>query len=348
MLEDIRDSVLRRKLVPKAVMPAFEFSAPLPEEDAGGRLLPRSFIRAASRVADLVVRASVRTSRSVTLDELVDMPEVEGFTALLNAREGPPGLVILDPVVFSSVIESMTIGGLFLKTPAQRRATNTDAALIGELVDAILSELDTNPDPADPFMPGFGMGPLAEDLRLLDVMLEDVPFALTALDVELLADGVSRRGQFILALPEPVADMPDFTGIDMTFDDAPAHDPQWERALEASVMAAPAQLSAVLGRVTIPLSEALELGVDSRLTLPLSQLEEVQLETVDRKPMALGRLGQCRGMRALRLTVMPDSTAAASPTGAEGGGTEGAGPDIASGAMPGLDWLDDSSDITPD
>lgn len=307
MLEDIRESVLRRKLVPKAEMPAFEFTAPPPEEEpAGGRLLPRAFIRAASRVADLVARASVRSSRGAALDELVELPEAEGFAALLKGPEGPPGLVIFDPAAFSSVIEVMTIGTLSHKAPALRRATETDAALMADLVDAVLAEVDAHPDPADPFAPGFRQDRLIDDLRLLDVMLEDVPFALTVLDVDLLAEGTMRRGVVTLALPEPAPEMPLFTGFDLPFDDEPAQDVQWERALEASVMPAPARLGAVLGRVRLPLSEVMALAVDSQVTLPLSQLEEVQLEGLDQSVLALGRLGQYRGMRALRLTALPD------------------------------------------
>jgi len=337
MLEDIRESVLRRKLVPKAEMPAFEFPAPpLDEEPAGGRLLPRSFIRAASRVANMVARASVRSSRSIALAELVELPEAEGFAALLKGREGPPGLVILDPAAFSSVIEAMTIGTLSRKAPAPRRATETDCALMADLVDAILTEVDAHPDPGDPFAPGFRQDRLIDDLRLLDVMLEDVPFALTVVEVELLAEGIARKGVFTIALPDPAPEMPALTDFDMPFDEGPVHDVQWERALEASVMTAPAQLGAVLGRVRLPLAEVMALGVGSQVTLPLSQLEEVQLEGLDRAVLALGRLGQYRGMRALRLTTlaMVDST----DTGLDPHmNTEG-------GPLAELDWVQESTD----
>ncbi|MCC5969815.1 MAG: FliM/FliN family flagellar motor switch protein [Pararhodobacter sp.] len=320
----------------------FEISAPPPDEDVGSRVLPRAFIRAASRVADMVALATLRASRSVTLAELVDLPEGEGFTALLRASEGPPGLVIFDPVVFSSVIEAMTIGAVTTRGPALRRATLTDAALMGELVDALLAEVDANPDPAEPYSAGFRMGRLADDLRLLDVMLEDVPFALTVLEVELLAEGGTRQGQVIIALPAPVPELLAFADFDMGLDVGPVHDEAWEQALEASVMGAPTQMNAVLGRVRLPLAEVLALGVDSRLTLPLSQLEEVQLETLDHKAMALGRLGQYRGMRALRLMVMPDGKDIDPPyiarhetaTDADGG----AAPAVVSEAPAGLGW----------
>ncbi|HHX88670.1 MAG TPA: hypothetical protein GX700_02675 [Paracoccus sp.] len=307
MLEDTTDTVLRRKLAPKVDTPVFDFSAPsLDQEPAGGKLLPRAFIRAASRVAGIVARASVRSGRGVALAELVDLPEGEGFAALLNAREGPPGLVVFDPSAFSSVMEAMTIGVLSNRPPATRRATLTDAALMVKLVDAIMSEVDANPDPADPFAPGFRQGRLIDDLRLLDVKLEDVPFALTVLDVELLAEGTLRRGVVSIALPAPVPEVAAFPDFARPFDDGPAQDLQWESALVASVMPAPARMEAVLGRVRMPLAEVLALEVGSQMTLPLSQLEEVQLEGLDGSVLALGRLGQYRGMRALCLTTLRD------------------------------------------
>ena len=208
---------------------------------------------------------------------------------------------------------------------------------MADLVDAILAELDANPDPADPFTPGFRQGSLIDDLRLLDVMLEEVSFALTVLEVDFLAEGTVRQGVVTLALPEPSPEMPAFSGFDMPFDDGPVHDDAWERALEASVMTAPAQLGAILGRVRLPLSEVMALGVDSQVTLPLSQLEEVQLEGLDHAVLALGRLGQYRGMRALRLTALPDGDQSGGP-----------GPDAEMVAMGGpsgeLDWVQENPD----
>jgi flagellar motor switch protein FliM len=80
----------------------------------------------------------------------------------------------------------------------------------------------------------------------------------------------------------------------------------WDQSLSASVMRAPASLRAELGRVTMPLSKVLELGVGGALTLPLSALEEVQLAALDGTVQAVGRLGQSRGMRAVRLTSWPN------------------------------------------
>ena len=165
--------------------------------------------------------------------------------------------------------------------------------------------MEANPDPADPFEPGFRFGQHARDQRLLDVMLDDVSYALTVMDVELTSEDVVRKGQFMLALPQAPQPAMEAFSFDTPIFDEPAEDNAWEEALKGAVMGAPADLRAVLGRVRMTLADVMELGPDSRLVLPLAQLEEVELETLDRRPVALARLGQYRGMRALRLTVLP-------------------------------------------
>lgn len=324
-------SVLRRKLVPRATAPAFDmpmpaFDMPMEPAEPQGRVLARSFTRAASRVAGLVTQGKIRSSRAARVPELLDLIDVEGFVALLANGDSPPGLVILDPTAFVSVIEAMTIGTLGRGAPLTRRATPTDAALIAELADAVLADMEANPEDSDPFAPGFRFGQHARDQRLLDVMLDDVSYQLTVMEVELTAGDVTRQGEFMLALPEPEPAFAAFPSYEEpVFETEPMIDSGWDEALESAVMAAPAELRAVLGRVTLPLAQVMALGVDSRLTLPLVQLEEVQLESIDRRPMALARLGQYRGMRALRLTSLtgdgcrPDTTGAgfaeASPMG---------------------------------
>jgi flagellar motor switch protein FliM len=85
--------------------------------------------------------------------------------------------------------------------------------------------------------------------------------------------------------------------------------------LETAVMRAPASLRAELGRLTLPLSEVLDLGVGGALTLPLSALEEVRLTALDGTEQAVGRLGQSRGMRAIRLTALPSTSPGTSSLG---------------------------------
>ena len=88
-------------------------------------------------------------------------------------------------------------------------------------------------------------------------------------------------------------------------------------AIKAQVMAAPASLNAVLGRVRMPLNQVMALKVGDRLEMPLSQIETVEIIGVDGRRRAEARLGQARGMRALRVTRISEAVSlvasAASP-----------------------------------
>lgn len=294
-------SVLRRKLAPCA--------SPVPDQTGTGggpaRTLVRCFARAVSDCAPLMAEGGERTTRSLSLSELIDSVDPEAFVGLVTGEDGPPGLAIIDQTGFSALVEAMTIGRLSARDPSVRRATATDAALLAEVLNATLVRLDDG-DPAS----GFVMRRPVPDNRLLPVLLDDLSYTLVSLDVTLISGDVRRPAQVALALPQRAEAVLDSDGTrgDRAAMPAAARataGQEWTRALEASVMTAPAALQAELGRVTLPLADVLALGTGGMLTLPLSNLEEVRLVALDGTVHAMGRLGQSRGMRAVRLTTWP-------------------------------------------
>lgn len=96
-------------------------------------------------------------------------------------------------------------------------------------------------------------------------------------------------------------------GPEDTVDPDAAVEDRFAAALKAQVMAAPASLNAVLGRVRMPLTQVMALKVGDRLEMPLSQIESVEIMGVDGRRRAEARLGQARGMRALRVTRISDA-----------------------------------------
>lgn len=319
---DTGQSVLRRKLAPR--LPAGDFLADLPPlaEPAPDRQLSRALIRALNGCVGLVARADLRAHRSAALAELAEHLDPEGFVALLSQPDGPPGLIALDPQGMAALVEAMTTATLSTRQPAPRRPTRTDAALLADVVDSLLHQRDGGEGAV------FRFDRMVRDLRLLDVLVEDGGYDLDLVDFELSAGSVRRAGLLLLALPQPaLPDMPDLFAATapLPFDDAP--DPGWQAALEAAVLGAPADLRAVLGRVRMPLAQAMALEPGSALLLPLSQLEEVEVETIDRKPLGRARLGQFRGMRAVRMTVLNGGNAA-------GKGADGAMPPAGEAPQP--------------
>lgn len=289
-----RDPVLRRKTAPRAPTPAATPAGP-----AQG--LGRAFARAVSAVAALVAEGGSTTRRVVSQSELLDCIDGDAFVGLLRPTAAGSGLAILDQTGFSSVIEAMTIGRLGPRAPVSRRPTPTDASLLADLINATLADL------SDDGVRTLRFDRAVPDLRLLPVLLDDTRFDLVSRDLTLVCGAERRETRLMLAIPildKPADPPPSTPGASGPGEPDPSG--SWAQALEASVLRAPASLRAELGRLTLPLAKVLDLGIGGALTLPLSNLEEVQLVALDGSVQAVGRLGQSRGMRAVRLTSWPN------------------------------------------
>jgi flagellar motor switch protein FliM len=70
-------------------------------------------------------------------------------------------------------------------------------------------------------------------------------------------------------------------------------------------------VQAALSRITLPLSAVVQMKPGDLLPLPLAALDRIEITGQDGQPCAVGRLGQSRGMRALRLRHVgaPEETA---------------------------------------
>ncbi len=301
--------VLRRKLGRRA--PAAAVAG-----QVGARHLSRALARATSSIPGLVGSCGEPARRIAAVAELLDLVDAEAFVALIADPSGAVGLAVFDPVSTVALIEAMTIGRLSRKPPPQRRATQTDALLLRDVIDAALEEYDRHAGADPDHRSGFRFQRFPVDYRLLDLLLEARRFDLILQPLALLDEDARRDGQFLLALPQTLP------SASTEAADAPAAERHaapgargdaWARALEAQVMAAPTELSAVLGRVTLPLSEVMGLSVGNRLNLPLAKLEEVEIEALDGQVLGQGRLGQYRAMRAVRLIAAGHGNASAVP-----------------------------------
>lgn len=257
----------------------------------------RAFARAVSSATTLVAQGGEAHHRVASQSELLDSIDSDAFVGLLALDGVGPGLAVLDQSAFSALIEAMTIGHLGPRPPSPRRATATDGGLLAGVLDALLADLSEARAARSRF------DRPVPDYRLLAVLLDETTFDVISLSVSLVSTAHSRPAQVLLAFPSPPlqADPPADTGGSAA-DESTA----WDRTLHENVMRAPASLRAELGRVTLPLAELLALGVGGALTMPLSNLEEVRLVALDGAPQAVGRLGQSRGMRAVRLTSWPN------------------------------------------
>lgn len=297
-------SALRRKLAPRRDA-AVEAVSGLP-----GMTLSRTLSRAISDNLPLLIQDSALSRGNGALLECLDTLEPDDFVGLFRGAGDGFGLIALDQPGFAALIEAVTIGRLGARPPVPRRATATDAALVASVIDAAFAALDD-----DDGLREARFDRHVPDQRLLPILLDDGGYQRLTLQMTLVSGPVQRvltLRLFLLAKDRrgtrgkrrPVHDDGAATGDHR---DAPdAESDRWSAQISERVMAAPAALNAELGRLRRPLSAVLTLKVGDCLDLPLSALEEVLMVDLDGQRVATGRLGQSRGMRAIRVTTWPD------------------------------------------
>jgi flagellar motor switch protein FliM len=301
-------AILRRKVTQ---------AAPVRVDD--GRLLLEQALKlgmgkAARATQDLPLRVTELALSTVSLTELIDLTEPGMFIALLEGTGEALGLVLLDAGALAAFVEIQTTCRVSQGVAPPRKPTCTDAALMAGIIDRFLQEFEVGlAESADlAWAGGYRFASFLDDARPLGLLLDDTKYRLACASVD-LAQG-AKQGQWFLALP---AELPKAKGgakvpqVKQTpLCDTPQH---WHSAMARLVTLCPAQLDAVLHRTKLPLHSIMELKVGSVLQIPLSVLEQITLETLDRRTVAIGRLGQSRGSRAIRLTEEPSTDCAVNP-----------------------------------
>ncbi len=239
--------------------------------------------------------------RQASLAEIIDMAEPGMFLSLLEGQGERMGLLMACPSVLAGMVEAQATGRVSTTPPPMRKPTRTDAALLAPMIDAFLRLVEQRCAglPEAVLVSDFVYGSFLEDPRPLGLMLEEGAYQVHHLRVA-LGFG-ARQGDWMLILP--IADTsgrnPD------TQPDADQEAKDWAARLEATVTASPVQIDAVLCRVQISLTEALRLRPGDMLRLPEAALESLSVETIGHAALGIGRLGQARGQRAVRLTAEP-------------------------------------------
>ena len=266
-----------------------------PGADRGWRL---ALARAARDAMGLDLEFRSLTIFRQSLAEILEQVPDRALLALLDGPRGGLGVIMLAPSVTATLIEKQTLGKLATQASAPRKASRIDAAMVAGVIDRALAGLDeTLAEEADlSWAGGFRYASYLEDARPLGLMLEEEAYRVLSAEVGL--GGGGREGRVILVLPavgkgESPAQMPDMAEVEA---------PQFTAALSAQVMQADCRLDAVIGRLTLPLRQIMALQIGEVLQLPSAAVDSVSIETVEGRRLAGARLGQNRGMRALKLT----------------------------------------------
>lgn len=286
--------VIRRKIAAtKALM-----AEGGPGADRGWRL---ALARAARDKLTLPLEVSTLSVQKRSLAELLELPPTHALIAVLQGPADGMGLLILSPPVLAAMIEVQTLGKVTSSNLPSRRPTRTDAAMVAPMLDCALEGLEQALlQEADlVWAGGFRYASFLDDPRPLGLLLEDCDYKVINAEVNL---GLGQRmGSILLALPaEGKGEMP-MLRLPSPEVDAQAG-PAFAQALAEQIEEVACVLDAVVSRVSLPLNRVLGLKVGELITLPRAGIDRIHFEGLDGRSLAEGRLGQNRGMRAIRLS----------------------------------------------
>lgn len=267
-----------------------------------GRALSDAFRRAAEAELQLTVMAGEPRQRRATPAELLEGLPEQAFLGILIGPEDGAGLFCMDADALSAVIEMRTMGRVSARPAQPRRATRTDAAMVADLIDKVLAEFEApllGTDDAR-WASGWRYQLYLPEPRPLPVVLEEA--AHRVWETEILFGAAARPGKVLIALPAagralavpPESPPPDSAEARATG--------AWRRSLSAAVETAEVTLDTELGRLRLSLGELATLAPGDRIALPLSALGTVRVSAAGGRAVALGRLGQAGGARAVMLS----------------------------------------------
>lgn len=266
---------LRRKVMRHA--PAAETPAD------GAQVFPLALARAAQDLARLPLTVQDVHQRAATLAEFVDMIPEHSMIALLD-RDGGAGaaVLVLDPPLMTGLIEAFTTGKPGTSAVQPRRTTRTDAAILAPFLDASLDGAGQGE--------GWRYAAHLPEARPLGLLLDEGDYTLWRAELRL---GTGERSGVLYLLrpahpPAPALPAPE---LPETTDDPVTRLGEVE-----------ARMDAVLARSAMTLTQIMALAPGDILPLGGATLDSIRLTGVDGRAIGEGKLGQLRGMRALRLT----------------------------------------------
>jgi len=227
---------------------------------------------------------------------------------LLEGPEGQAGAVCLDANFVTALIQQQTMGQVSNLTGGGRAFTGTDAALAEPLIEAMLTRAaDLAEQPPDRrCLQGYRFGARVEDVRSLMLLLEAARFRVFDLTIDIAAG--KGQGAVCLVLPDLPEDPQE---TDAKSGKKHSKGPHLDQAF-GSIRA---DLTAMICRIRLPLSELAEMQPNDVIPLVRERLKDTELISIDGQCVAVGRLGQVNGLRALRLNETPSQARPQLPGG---------------------------------
>lgn len=262
------------------------------------RALRLGFARAAAAVCDLPLAVIGATQRRAGPDDVADYIRKDWLLLLLDGPDCRVGALLFDPDSIAALIQHQTMGAVSGGPITDRPFTETDAAMVEPLVDAMLQKAGELVQVATDArcLSGYSFGARSEDARSLALTLEADQYRVFELSLDFTGGIV--QGTACLILPEP----PEPKVNKSNNKPGPG--------MAKAVGAASADMNAVICRVRVTLAELSALSPGDVLPLTQGRFDKTELLAISGQRITTGQLGQAGGFRAVRLAgYMPQLVA---------------------------------------
>ena len=293
MTDTMQNAVLRRMMRRDQDVPS---ENPL----TTSRAVRLALTKAANDAVGLVLTVSSVSEYANALDAmLADLPAGLMLVAL-HRDDALAGFIAVDPELRAAVLEMETMSALSSQATDDRAPTSADLAMCKPLITSFLAAFPDAVLGTD--LAGWcdhvSHHERIADVRAAGLILEDVPYRVLQMDVQLT--GTDRQGALLLALPPIKAQ-------ETIEHDLPSIPPEldWKTHFPSLVAEAPATLTALLHKFHLPLEDARGLQVGSVLPLRGCSVSSVRLLAPDGQEVSQAKLGQSGGMRAVRIEAAP-------------------------------------------
>jgi flagellar motor switch protein FliM len=255
------------------------------------RQMRRALARAADKAAGLSVSVLGISDEDLDAESLIEGGP-EGWV-VLGLRDGLSagltGLFLLDQPLRSALVEMQTMGSLLPISDDQRRVTRVDAVMTMPFASQVLAELaEVGFGAADFETAAYDIGPI-DDLRTAGLVMVQGNYRIWRIAIQM--GGGEAQGEMMIAMRPKVS----------VVTPAAKDTSGWSEALRKAVQDAPAELDAILTRMTMPIHKIEEFEVGQVLNLAGTTVGSVTLIGPGGDIVTTARLGQVAGKRAVRV-----------------------------------------------
>jgi flagellar motor switch protein FliM len=248
-------------------------------------------------IIDYVRRAPEISVGAIKIQSYADFGRNLLVPASINLLRLKPlrgtALVVFDPALVSSVVDSLFGGSGRLHTPVDGRDfTHTEQRIIQRLLGIVGASLENAWAPVHPLAPEYLRSELS--MQLVNVGAPGDLAAVTSFSIEFGADGGDLHICLPYAMIEPIRDR--LCGA--VPGEAVETDPAWLRRLSRGVQDADVEMVVQLGRAEVSIQQLLAMQVGDVISLDIPQPLVAEVDSV---PVMECKCGILNGQYALKV-----------------------------------------------